>query len=437
MRADLDEGCISAVPPYAAPIAQNAIACPTGGSVNPLRAGPALHKDQFGAIRRSMVLEGCKWDPQVGDISTLAPFPLILRADAWRNLVAWAEQLTAQTLAAEQEILSTPKLLDQLGLPRAMRRLLRDAARCAPTQPASRVMRFDFHYTRDGWRVSEVNSDVPGGFTEASIFTRLMAEHFPALRMAGNPLENWSRCIAANCHKNGTVALLSAPGFMEDHQIIACLGRQLNSHGLRAHLAGPRQIAWRDGQAWLASAWHQGPLNAIVRFYQAEWLPSLPRSCGWPHFVLGGRTPVGNPGVAVLSESKRFPLVWDALRAPLPAWRWLLPETRDPRDADWQTDDGWLLKSAFCNNGDTVSIRTRLDANKWRAVVRNVRHRPGDWIAQRRFDAIPIATPLGEMHPCIGVYTFNGKRGGAYARITSRPLIDYAAMDIALLLAND
>jgi hypothetical protein len=37
-----------------------------------------------------------------------------------------------------------------------------------------RLMRFDFHPSIDGnWVVTEVNSDVPGGFAEASLMPQL------------------------------------------------------------------------------------------------------------------------------------------------------------------------------------------------------------------------------------------------------------------------
>jgi hypothetical protein len=165
-------------------------------SREPLRAGAPLDASTFSQVRRHAVLEGCKWDPQVGDVSTLAPFPLFLRIEAWETLKRWAEQLTAEALAAEQEILGRPHLIDRLGLPGPIRRLLKRANELPLTPAAARVMRFDFHHTTEGWRISEVNSDVPGGFTEASTFTRLMAEHFPEARMAGSPIDHWSRAVA-------------------------------------------------------------------------------------------------------------------------------------------------------------------------------------------------------------------------------------------------
>jgi len=39
-------------------------------------------------------------------------------------------------------------------------------------------MRFDFHWTTEGFRISEVNADVPGGFSESSAFPALMAPSF-------------------------------------------------------------------------------------------------------------------------------------------------------------------------------------------------------------------------------------------------------------------
>src|SRR5205085_551024 len=85
-----------------------------------------------------------------------------------------------------------------------------------------------------------------------------------------------------------------------------------------------------------------------------------------------GRTAVTNPATCVLIESKRFPLVWNELHAKLPTWRRLLPETRDPRDASWKrATDQWVLKTALCNTGDTVSIRRHLTDGHWRRVCRD------------------------------------------------------------------
>src|SRR5262249_1634704 len=127
----------------------------------------------------------CKWDPQVGDVGTLARFALVLPADEWRRLARLAERLAAEMDLAERELLLRPTLMRRLGLPEPVLRAL--ASDGSPTPAAARVVRFDFHPTPDGWRISEANSDVPGGYTEASSFPALMAEHFHGAAPAGGP----------------------------------------------------------------------------------------------------------------------------------------------------------------------------------------------------------------------------------------------------------
>ena len=408
---------------------------PHGERVPDLRAGPSIDAASFSKIRRRVVLEGCKWDPQVGDINTLAPFPLIMNASAWRNLAAQAERLSAESMEAEDEISHRSELLDDLSLPRTLRKVLAEDSPITPA--AGRVMRFDFHPTTEGWKISEANSDVPGGYSEASHFTALIAEHFPELSPAGDPAGLWSQALAAAAGPDGSIALLSAPGYMEDHQVIAFLAAKLRENGCSAHLAKPEQILWKDGIAHLETAWHHGPLNAIVRFYQAEWLSRLPAKFEWRHFFRGGKTPVANPPLAVISESKRFPLVWDKLSAELPTWRRLLPRTCDPREAPWLRDESWLLKTAMCNNGDTVSIRELMKPKDWLQTRLSVHLRPRNWIAQRRFESVPLHTPIGERHVCIGIYTVNEKSAGAYARLSEKPVVDFSAVDVALLLQDN
>jgi hypothetical protein len=81
-----------------------------------LRAGSPIAALAFSEIRRRAVLNGCKWDPQVGDIDTLASFPLVMSASEWQHLAKLATRLTAEALAAEEEVSHHPELLKHLGL---------------------------------------------------------------------------------------------------------------------------------------------------------------------------------------------------------------------------------------------------------------------------------------------------------------------------------
>ena len=163
------------------------------------------------------------------------------------------------------------------------------------------------------------------------------------------------------------------------------------------------------------------------------------RRTGWPLLFSGGRTPVANPGVALLSETKRLPIVWDRLHTAMPTWRALLPETRDPRDAPWQRGgDGWIVKAALTNTGDSVAAPDLVPPDRWRRTSWDVRMWPGQWVAQRRFETRAVDTPAGAAFPCVGVYTVDGRAAGAYGRLAvGRPVVDFAATDVAVLVRPD
>jgi hypothetical protein len=61
---------------------------------------------------------------------------------------------------------------------------------------------------------------------------------------------------------------------------------------------------------------------------------------------------------------------------------------------------------------------------------------PGVWLAQKRFQPVWFDTPLGLAQLCIGVYTINGEPAGAYGRLTSKRIVDYTAIDVALLILS-
>ena len=44
----------------------------------PWRVLEELEADPFAALRRQAIFDCCKWDPQVEDVATLAPFPIVL-----------------------------------------------------------------------------------------------------------------------------------------------------------------------------------------------------------------------------------------------------------------------------------------------------------------------------------------------------------------------
>jgi hypothetical protein len=387
----------------------------------------------YAQLRRDAIFACQKWDPQVGDANVIARAPLVIRAAAWAEVTTLAEALARETLAAESALAARPDLHARLGLPRAVRGALRLAANRGRSAQCARLMRFDFHHTDDGWRISEANTDVPGGLNEASGFARIMAPHYPWAVSTGDPAAAYCAAILASAGPNAVVVLLHATAYSDDQQMMTCLARTIEARGARVHLASPSHVVWRDGRAHLKAAWWNGPIDVVVRFFPSEWLPLLPRQTTWPHFFSGAVTPITNPSTAILTQSKRFPLVWDALGVQLPTWRALLPETRDPREVNWRGNAEWVLKPALGRVGEGVGIAGAVEARDWKNIQRGATWWPGHWVAQRRFHTTPVEAAVPESFPCLGVYTVDARVVGAYGRTAPRPLIDARAADAAVL----
>ena len=397
----------------------------------PWLAVAPLGEETYRRIRRRAIFDCFKWDPQVEDTATLAPFPLVLRDAAWRELSTYAEALALETSKAEEELLERPELHSALALPRRVRSALRQVA--SPTTGVARLIRFDFHYTPDGWRLSEANTDVPGGLNEASGFAALVAEAYPSVDAVGDVAREYARALL-RAAPNGYVAFVHATAYTDDHQVMAYIARDVETLGGRAVLVSPAQVRWEDGRAYVLGEKSKEAASILARFFPAEWLEDLPRACTWERWFRGGVTPTSNPASAVLTQSKRLPLVWDRLRTPMPTWRALLPETRDPRDVPWRASSDWVLKPALGRVGDGIGMRGVTPAKEWRVIARGARWRPQWWIAQRRFEAVPFVCDGEPTYPCIGVYTIDGRAVGAYGRIADRPLVDWRARDIAVLV---
>jgi hypothetical protein len=389
----------------------------------------------FADVRRRAIFDCNKWDPQVGDVCVVARSPLVLTRAAWTEISSLAAALAREALAAERELIGRPDLHRRLGLPSGVRRGLRRAGVEGPPASAARIIRFDFHYTPEGWRISEANADVPGGLNEASGFPLLVAPHYPWAAPVGDPAEAYVDALLAGAGGEATIALVHATAYSDDQQMMAFLARRLAAAGALAHLASPSHVHWRDGRASLASRWWRGPLDLVVRFFPGDWLPALPGVCGWTGWFAGGVTPVSNPASALLVQTKRFPLVWDDIGTPLPTWRARLPETRDPSDAPWQSSEAWIVKPALGRVGEGVRIAGLVDAKDSRDIARDARRHPRSWIAQRRFELLPIDAGGARVFPCVGVYTVGERVVGAYGRLASRPLIDSRAEDAAVLIA--
>jgi glutathionylspermidine synthase len=388
---------------------------------------------EWNSVRRRAIFDCCKWDAQSEDHSVLANFPLVIDEQEWKMLARWSEQLAAEALAAEQELLRRPALHAKLGLSQTLIQAFRKNTATSGPSGCARVMRFDFHLTTDGWRISEVNSDVPGGFIESSGFTVLVAEHYSRFAAPPNAAEAYADAIAAAADETGVIALVHATAHSDDAQVMHYLAQELRRKNLQPMVIGPSHLTWKSGVARISCSFAEAEPSVLLRFLPAEWLPSLRPNATWEPWFCGGKTAMSNPGSAVLVQSKRFPIVWDELDTKLSTWRTLLPETKCPGKLPGLSED-WVLKPVLGRVGQDIGIDGVTEPRALKQIINAAKRHPTEWVAQRRFQTLPLQTAVGDREACLGMYTVDGRTAGTYGRIATKPLIDHDAQDIAVLL---
>lgn len=398
----------------------------------PWAAGERLRPDDWKSVRMQLMFDCCKWDIQSEDHSVVADYPLFVEEDEWDSVARLAEKLSQEILAAEQELLTRPDLHAKLSLPASIQKILRKWSPKASPHGCARIMRFDFHFTPEGWRISEVNADVPGGFIEASGFTELMAEHYKGYLIPPDPTKAYVAAIRGVAGENASIGLIHATAHCDDRQVMQYLGKRLERSSMRAVALSPSHLKWESGCARFT-----GPFSAVqpallVRFFPAEWLPNL-HPTSWRSWFCAGNTPMSNPGTAILIQSKGFPLIWDELETSLNTWRSLLPETKFAADASANSLE-WVFKPVFGRVGEDVAIAGVTEQRAYKEIVRDVSRHPHNWIAQRRFETVPLETASGVQYACLGIFTLDSRAVGAYGRIATKPLIDHDAQDIAVLI---
>ncbi len=393
-----------------------------------VRLLPALSDVAARQLRHEVIFRACKWDPQVEDVATIDSRAVVLTPVTWRRLAMDAEALAAELQAQEAALLHRPELWRELGLPWSLRLALAHGRATGEPVAAASVMRFDFHPTSDGWRISEVNRDVPGGFGEAGVFADLLAKHHPGSLIAGDPALALAAAVARRAGSD-PVALVHCTSYSDDRQVMELLACRLRELGVTIRPVAPDGLRWDGPRASFAD---QTPVGAIIRFTPAEWLSACPWRSRWWRFFGGGGTPAANPAAVVLSQSKRLPLLWDRLGVPCPTWRRLLPETREPRTVDPE-DPAWIHKPAWGRVGDGITGPGFGEPRHRLTILRQVRRHPRHWLAQRRFASVPLDLAA---HLCLGIFVIDGRAIGAYARMSETPPIDHRAREAAVLIAD-
>lgn len=393
-----------------------------------------IPKEHYADYRYEAIFRGYKWDPQVEDHNTVAKYALLIDRKTAIQLGELAEKLAAETVKIEENLLLRQDLTKKLGFPRAVNKAIGGINNYDPNGHV-RLMRFDFHPTTDGWAISEVNSDVPGGLAEASVLPSIAQQYLTCCEPCQNVADHLLEAFKKWTKVGKRIAFVHATSYSDDRQVMQFLGDYFEQGGFRTIYAAPDHITWKENQAFCLMEGEEGAIDGIVRFFPLEWLINLPRKSPWQGYY-HTLTPSCNHPIAMLAQSKRLPLIWDELGVDLPAWKSLLPETCAP--AGRHMDKDWIYKPALGRVGESISIKEAITAKEYAKIRRAVHWQPRNWIAQKQFESKPVFAPEGEAyHLCVGVFTVDGKAAGFYGRISPYPRIDARAKDIPLLVEKE
>lgn len=375
---------------------------------------PQSHYPEY---RMNVMFDGYKWDLQAGEQSTISDKVLLLESSELQALTDDALALYHETIKIERALQKNPQLAVKTGISQEMA-----AALChCEYNPEThiRFMRFDFHPTTSGWQVSEVNSDVPAGYPEASILPALAQPYFPGYRQCSCFGDVLTKRALRVFPKGSTIAYLHDTHTVEDYQIMRYLGDLLERQGYQSMYASPEHMQWLHNKAV--------GIGGIIRYFPVEWM-EFAKGVDWVSFV-NAQTPSCNHPIALLTQSKRLPLIWDALGIDVPAWRRLLPETKCASLPVDESDKSWILKPAFGRVGEGINIPGTMSPQEEQAIYNAAQTNPLQWVAQKMFES----TPINHMHVNVGMFVMDGAFAGCYARISNTPKIDEDASEIPIL----
>ena len=395
----------------------------------------SIPKDKYDEYRIDIMFDAYKWDPQFFDSNTIAKQALVITDEEHKELERLTEQLDEETRKAEDLLNKNLKLAKPLALPKKIYKELKKMKNYDPDKHI-RLMRYDFHPTIEGkWAVSEVNSDVPGGFAESSIMPQMAIDVLNEKRYwyknFGDILTN---AIIKKVKAKGTIVLVHCTSYSDDRQVMQFLGDKLKQLGFRIIYAAADHLRFKNQEAFSILDGNEGKVDAIIRFTPLEWLIDI-KPKHWEGYF-DTITPSCNHPIAIFAQTKRFPLVWDQLEKQgirLSTWRQLLPETVEVKNAKHKND--YIFKPACGRVGEKISIKEACKEDEYRKIMADVKKHPKKYLAQKKFNSKPLISEEGEsFHVCLGSYSVEGKHAGYYARISKLPRIDSYAADIPVLI---
>ena len=392
----------------------------------------------YNEYQLDVMLDCYKWDPQFCDNNTVAKYALVLSEKEHEELKLLTEKLINETTEAENFLNKNLKYTKALEIPNKFRSDIKSMKNYNPDKHI-RLMRFDFHPTLENkWAVSEVNSDVPGGFAEATLMNRksleyLSNENYYAISF-GDFLAD---AIKKKVRQEGRIMLVHCTSYSDDRQVMQFLGDKLSGMGYEVIYAAADQLKFENGKAISILNNREGEVDGIIRFSPLEWVADM-KTKNW-HGYFDTETVSCNHPIAIFAQTKRFPFVWDLLESKgidLSTWRELLPETLEVNDK--KVDDKFIYKPVYGRVGENISIKEACKDDEYKKILEDVKRHPKKYLAQKKFNSRPLTNEDGEeFHVCIGSYGVENSHAGYYARISRSPRIDSYAADIPVLIEKE
>ena len=400
-----------------------------------------IPKTKYEEYRLNLMFDCYKWDPQFLDSNTIARYALVLTKEEHEELERLTIELDKETRAAEKYLNSNLQCAKALKLPGKIKKEINNMKNYKPDENI-RLMRFDFHPTATGkWAVSEVNSDVPGGYAESSIMpvaalNAINDDKLYGFKSFGDVLVE---TIIKKVPENGRIMLVHCTCYSDDRQVMQYLGDRLKEKGIQVIYGAADHINFIDKKAYSILDGNEGYLDAVVRFTPIEWLIDM-KPKRWQGYFDSETVSCNHP-IAIFAQTKRFPFVWDELEKcglNFDAWKELLPETISVTELKKRADkEKFIFKPANGRVGEKISIEEACKEDEYKKIMLDVKLKPWKYVAQRRFDSMPLKGEQGEeYHVCVGSYAIDGCHAGYYARISDTPRIDSNAADIPVLIED-
>ena len=395
----------------------------------------SIPSDKFYEYRINAIFDCYKWDPQFLDNGTLAKYILVITEEEYKEVLNLTEQLDLETRNAEVFLNNNLNLIKPLALSKKLSRELKKMSNYDESKNV-RLMRYDFHLTTSGkWAVSEVNSDVPGGFAEASLLPKLAlditgSEDYYSIDFG----EKLANAISSKIKPKGRIMFVHCTSYSDDRQVMQYIGDKMESLGYEVMYGASDHIKFVNKEAISILSGNGGKIDFIFRFTPLEWLCDM-KFKEWNGYF-DTITPSCNHPVAIYAQTKRFPLVWDVLEKhgiKLDTWRKLLPDTTEVVSKKNSRD--YIYKPACGRVGEKISIKEACDDEEYEKIIKDVKKHPKKYLAQKKFVSMPLKGEDGEeFHVCLGSYTIDGRHAGFYARISTKLRIDSEAADIPVII---